>query len=374
MDKNRSDYADTKNYFEKRGGVKSLLKYSKGEVPEKVNVSICIPTFQRLDELTKAVQSVNSQKKTSLVWNLIIVDNELSELDNSSPKRKLLEAVEGISLKYYQNEENIGLFGNWNRCIELADGMWVAMLHDDDLLDYDYLKILENIILRVDYETVAYIKAKARTQSPISAAKEAIRLKNRYHLIHYRKSDIELLTPASIGVLGAPTCGTLINKKLFLKAGGYNEEHYPNEDAYVVAKLINLFGYQVYQTVGYMGTYQWNVNVSFKKETLIGNAKELKPYLEYYRTWGKIAKCCYTVFGNEIIWNCYHAMERLVKESEYISDKESTICELREIIGMPRERKLRMKMYIILKRLHSWILVGRGIVFGKNYAKNKKSF
>ena len=174
--------------------------------------------------------------------------------------------------------------------------------------------------------------------------------------------------------MGAPTCGTLINKKLFLKAGGYNEEHYPNEDAYVVAKLINLFGYKVYQTVGYMGTYQWNVNTSFKKETLMGNAKELKPYLEYYRTWGKIAKCCCTVFGNEIIWNCYHGMERLVKESEYIADKESTICELREIIGMPRERKLRMKIYIILKRFHSWILVGRGILFGKDYAKNKKSF
>ena len=108
----KNNYSEKKNYFVKWGGVKSVLKFCNGEVPDKVDISICIPTFKRVEELAKAVQSVNLQEKTRLVWNLIIVDNELSELDGDSPKRKLLEAVEGISLKYYQNEKNIGLFGN----------------------------------------------------------------------------------------------------------------------------------------------------------------------------------------------------------------------------------------------------------------------
>ena len=370
----KNNYSEKKNYFVKWGGVKSVLKFCNGEVPDKGDISICIPTFKRVEELAKAVQSVNLQEKTRLVWNLIIVDNELSELDGDSPKRKLLEAVEGISLKYYQNEKNIGLFGNWNLCIELADGNWVSMLHDDDLIDSDYLKTIESIIANIDYKSVAYIKTGARTEeSTFKSKKDFIRLKYRSRLVRYRMSDVELLGPASIGILGAPSCGTLINRQIFLKAGGYNEEHYPCEDAYMPVKLINLYGYKVYRTVGNLGTYQWNDNVSYKKETLMGDARELNSYLEYYRRWGKIAKCCFKLFRNEIIWMAYGGMENLVRESKYIVDKEALLHELQDTIGMPKKRKIHMKIYIFFKRLHSWILIGRGIIFGRNYAKNKES-
>jgi glycosyltransferase involved in cell wall biosynthesis len=374
MDGTINNYSEKKNYFKKWGGVKSILKYNKGEAAEKVDISICIPTFNRVDELAKAVQSVNLQEKTRLVWNLIIVDNELSEIDENSPKKKLLEAVEGISIKYYQNEKNIGLFGNWNRCIELADGKWISMLHDDDLLDSDYLRTIENIIADIDYKSVAYIKTGARTEKSASKSKkELIRLRHRCKLIRYRMSDIELLGPASVGILGAPTCGTLISKQAFIKSGGYNEEHYPCEDAYMPVKLINLYGYKVYRTVGDFGTYQWNDNTSYRKETLMGDARELNSYLEYYSTWGKIARCCYKLFRNEIIWMAYGGMEKLVRESKYIDDKEIVLRELQDTIGMPKERKLCMKIYILFRRLHSWTLIGKGILFGRNYAKNKKS-
>ena len=42
-------------------------------------------------------------------------------------------------LRYYKNVQNIGLFGNWNRCFQLACGKWVVLLHDDDLIFDDFL-------------------------------------------------------------------------------------------------------------------------------------------------------------------------------------------------------------------------------------------
>jgi glycosyltransferase involved in cell wall biosynthesis len=43
-------------------------------------------------------------------------------------------------LRYFVNRENIGMFGNFNRCIEHARGEWMTILNDDDLLDADFLE------------------------------------------------------------------------------------------------------------------------------------------------------------------------------------------------------------------------------------------
>ena len=34
-------------------------------------------------------------------------------------------------MKYYKNEKNIGMYGNWNRCIELSNGEYLTILNDD---------------------------------------------------------------------------------------------------------------------------------------------------------------------------------------------------------------------------------------------------
>lgn len=37
-------------------------------------------------------------------------------------------------IEYYSNPSNLGLAGNWNRCIELARGAYVHVLHQDDVV------------------------------------------------------------------------------------------------------------------------------------------------------------------------------------------------------------------------------------------------
>lgn len=45
-------------------------------------------------------------------------------------------------IRLIRNERNLGLVGNWNRCIESARAPWIKFVFQDDLLDPDCLKNL----------------------------------------------------------------------------------------------------------------------------------------------------------------------------------------------------------------------------------------
>lgn len=46
--------------------------------------------------------------------------------------QKYLE--KNASIHYVCNEKNLGLVGNWNKCIELATGEWVKFVFQDDTI------------------------------------------------------------------------------------------------------------------------------------------------------------------------------------------------------------------------------------------------
>ncbi|WP_158633555.1 glycosyltransferase [Tautonia sociabilis] len=46
-------------------------------------------------------------------------------------------------VEFHRNEANLRLAGNWNRCIELARGRWIHLLHQDDLISEGFYRQLE---------------------------------------------------------------------------------------------------------------------------------------------------------------------------------------------------------------------------------------
>ena len=96
-------------------------------------VSICIPAYNSADTITDTVQSVLNQTYDTI--ELIIVDDSssdhtwqvISEIQRNYQGNKLI--------KLYQNEKNLGMVGNWNRCLELCTGEYIKLLCADDLLD-----------------------------------------------------------------------------------------------------------------------------------------------------------------------------------------------------------------------------------------------
>ncbi len=109
-------------------------------------VSILIPTYNRPDFLPKAVESALRQDYPNL--EVIVSDNASS----TCLLPVLAPYLSDPRLKFYQQTENLGMGGNWRKCLyEYASGDWFMLLSDDDeLLAPHYIRtVMENLTPRV---------------------------------------------------------------------------------------------------------------------------------------------------------------------------------------------------------------------------------
>jgi len=90
-------------------------------------VSVCIPTYRGGTTIGEAIESVLAQS---------LGDFELIVIDDGSPDdtRVIVERFVDPRLVYLRNERNLGPQGNWNRCLEVAQGEYLKLLPHDDLL------------------------------------------------------------------------------------------------------------------------------------------------------------------------------------------------------------------------------------------------
>jgi len=96
-------------------------------------VTIAIPTYNRVDLLKEAIESVLSQ--TYKDFELLICDN--ASTDNTE---KMVSTFSDPRIKYHKNKNNIGMMNNWNKCVELSRGKYLMILGDDDKLYPEFLK------------------------------------------------------------------------------------------------------------------------------------------------------------------------------------------------------------------------------------------
>lgn len=90
-------------------------------------VSVCIPAYNNAGYIKDTIQSVLRQTYQNI--ELIVVDDHST--DNTV---EVLESVQDERLKIYRNEKNLGMVGNWNRCLELATGDYVKLICADDMI------------------------------------------------------------------------------------------------------------------------------------------------------------------------------------------------------------------------------------------------
>ena len=95
-------------------------------------VTVGIPTYNRPDLLREAIKSVLLQ--TFSDFRLVISDNA-----SDRATRDAVESFTDPRVAYNRSDHNVGMLGNFNRIIELADTEFLMILPDDDLLYPDYL-------------------------------------------------------------------------------------------------------------------------------------------------------------------------------------------------------------------------------------------
>jgi glycosyltransferase involved in cell wall biosynthesis len=116
---------------------------------KEVAVSICIPTYNGQEYLSQCIDSCINQ--TFRDFEIVICDD--GSTDNSvAIIEKYLD--ENTPIRLIKNETNLGLVGNWNKCIEQAKGQWIKFVFQDDYLTRDcLLEFVANIKENVQFIT-----------------------------------------------------------------------------------------------------------------------------------------------------------------------------------------------------------------------------
>lgn len=120
---------------------------------EAPSITFAIPFYGGRAYLSRAIESVLAQRDPS--WQAFVCDN-------ASPEpgiEELVRAVGGGKIGYVRNAANLGMGGNFNRCIDLATTDLVTLLHADDELAPDYGATMREAAARHPDAAALYCRA-----------------------------------------------------------------------------------------------------------------------------------------------------------------------------------------------------------------------
>lgn len=172
----------------------------KGKRPK---VSVIIPTYNRAGLVGHTIQSVREQ--TFEGWELIVVD-DASE-DNT---RDVVCSIGNSKVKYIRHEVNRGGSAARNTGIENANGRYILMIDDDDIIKKNHLRTLVNGAKKMGKNWGVFY-----TGFILDRGFKENRIYPKWK--GYIKE--KLLTEGSIGT----TAVALIEKETLRRAGGFDE-------------------------------------------------------------------------------------------------------------------------------------------------------
>lgn len=95
-------------------------------------VSVCMPVYNGEDYIAESIESVLNQ--TFADFEIVVCDN-----CSTDKTEEIVSGYKDPRITYLRNQKNLGLVGNANRCIEVANGEYVCILHHDDCMMPDNL-------------------------------------------------------------------------------------------------------------------------------------------------------------------------------------------------------------------------------------------
>ena len=191
-------------------------------------VTIAIPTYNRANGyLRNAIECALRQTYQNV--EIVVSDNCSS--DNTE------DVVKGFSdqrVRYFRQQVNIGANNNFNFCLERANGKYLLLLHDDDLIDDDFIEVCMGA---AGYDTnVGIIRTGTRL---IDSGGEVIaEFPNRSGGLSSEDFFLSWFDCKTSLYL----CSTLFNRKRLGEIGGFRSKHNLFQDVAAEAKLAVLFG------------------------------------------------------------------------------------------------------------------------------------
>ena len=240
-------------------------------------ISVLIPTYNRADLISEAIDSVLAQKYTPL--EIVVVDD--GSTDNT---RKIVANYDPQIVKYFF-QKNSGISNARNHCLRRARGQYIAWLDSDDRYlpgklraQYKYLLTHQNceiVFTRFkNFITDRKIHQRARTANEIRLAK---------YYRHYLPS-------------------ALIKKSVFTSYGDFLEQLAIGEDTELLFRF-KVFGLDLSHCLDkvYYKRRLHHTNVSFAyRDNLYVATKDGKPYNHTLANLRKIVRPKYRDFAPKI--------------------------------------------------------------------------
>ncbi|MBR4718886.1 MAG: glycosyltransferase [Lachnospiraceae bacterium] len=121
-------------------------KQRETDFPRNIKFSILVPLYDTPRRfLTEMIDSVKAQTYEN--WELCLADgSDAQHGEVGDICREYASADDRI--KYKKLEENLGISGNTNKCLEMATGDYIGLFDHDDILHpcvlYEYMKVICN--------------------------------------------------------------------------------------------------------------------------------------------------------------------------------------------------------------------------------------
>jgi len=191
-------------------------------------VTIGIPTFNRADQyLKEAIESAVNQTYPNL--DIIVSDN-----CSSDDTGQIVKSFNNSRIRYHRHDKNIGGNANFNFCLKQARGAFFLLLHDDDLIDNDFIETCINAI--GDRHEIGIVRTGTREIDQdgnvlIESPNTVEGLSNEEFYRHWFAWKTSLYL-----------CSTLFNTSRLTEIGGFQSKHNLFQDVLAEFHLAAVYG------------------------------------------------------------------------------------------------------------------------------------
>lgn len=180
-------------------------------------VSISIPSYNSAATIRNTLESILRQTYQNIEIN--VVDDQ-SKDDTVAIVREIQNKClqQGDDrIKLYVNEKNLGMSGNWSKCLSIAKGEFVKLICADDMMDEDALE--KEVKAMIEHPSVNLVESDTRL---VDITGKATGRFPRYH----KKGVVNGKKVAKTSIIwnnffGAPV-NNLIRKSVFERIGYFD--------------------------------------------------------------------------------------------------------------------------------------------------------
>lgn len=121
-----------------------------------MKLTVAVPSYNKEKYIERCLASIVREKES--IDTILLVDN------NSSDKTFELAKTFEPDVTCVKNETNLGMSGNWNRCIDLCETEWLMIVHADDEILPGAIEHYKRMIEKYPTAGIIYANAYAITE------------------------------------------------------------------------------------------------------------------------------------------------------------------------------------------------------------------